>query len=129
MAFLLALSCSLPTAGAQGADFSITSSNYTSWNQSAWSLTSTSLIQGQYQARVSLANGYVGASLAGAGPFFEADVNLTDSKGTKPSNGWPLFDDRISFSTISGFFDVQQNGTGTNFPWLNQYGWESFIGL
>jgi len=26
-----------------------------------------------------------------------------------------------------GFFDVQPNGTGTNYPWLNQYGWESFI--
>jgi trehalose/maltose hydrolase-like predicted phosphorylase len=38
-----------------------------------------------------------------------------------------LFDTRISFSTISGFYDVQQNGSGTNYPWLNQYGWESFI--
>lgn len=38
-----------------------------------------------------------------------------------------MFDTRISFSTISGFYDVQQNGSGTNYPWLNQYGWESFI--
>jgi trehalose/maltose hydrolase-like predicted phosphorylase len=42
-------------------------------------------------------------------------------------NGWPLFDTRIAFSTVSGFWDVQPNGTGTNYPWLNQYGWESFI--
>lgn len=70
---------------------------------------------------------YVGASLAAAGPFFEIDVNQTDPNGIQPTNGWPLFDPRISFSTISGFFDVQPNGTGTNFPWLNQYGYESFI--
>ncbi|KAF4629958.1 hypothetical protein G7Y89_g8180 [Cudoniella acicularis] len=77
--------------------------------------------------RKSLANGYVGASLASAGPFFETDVNQTDPSGTQPTNGWPLFNTRISFSTISGFYDVQPNGTGTNYPWLNQYGWESFI--
>ncbi len=70
---------------------------------------------------------YVGASLAAAGPFFETDVNQTDASGAQPTNGWPLFDTRISFSTISGFYDVQPNGTGTNYPWLNQYGWESFI--
>lgn len=50
---------------------------------------------------------YVGASLAQVGPFFEMDVNQTDPNGTVPSNGWPLFDYRLSFSTISGFFDVQ----------------------
>ena len=70
---------------------------------------------------------YTGASLAAAGPFFETDVNQTDAGGTQPTNGWPLFDTRISFATISGFYDVQANGTGTNYPWLNQYGWESFI--
>jgi len=45
---------------------------------------------------------YVGASLAAAGPFFEKDVNQTDPDGVKPSNGWPLFDERISFTTIAG---------------------------
>jgi trehalose/maltose hydrolase-like predicted phosphorylase len=70
---------------------------------------------------------YFGSSLAAAGPFFEVDVNQTDSDGIQPSNGWPIFDTRIAFSTISGFYNVQPNGTGTNYPWLNQYGWESFI--
>lgn len=70
---------------------------------------------------------YVGASLAAAGPFFEIDVNQTDPSGIVPSNGWPLFDYRIAFSTISGFYDVQPNTTGTNYPWLLQYGWESVI--
>lgn len=69
----------------------------------------------------------MGASLAAAGPFFEIDVNQTDVRGIQPTNGWPLFDPRISFSTFSGFWDVQLNGSGTNYPWLQQYGWESFI--
>lgn len=67
-------------------------------------------------------NSYVGASLAAAGPFFEIDVNQTDASGIQPTNGWPLFDSRISFSTFSGFWDVQLNGSGTNYPWLQQYG-------
>ncbi|KAH8602180.1 glycoside hydrolase family 65 protein [Bisporella sp. PMI_857] len=107
-------------------DFS-TTSGIADWDQSDWSLTANTYIPAQYQARVSLANGYVGASLAAAGPFFEKDINQTDPDGVKPSNGWPLFDERVSFSTIAGFYDLQPNGTGTNYPWLNQYGWESFI--
>jgi len=27
----------------------------------------------------------------------------------------------------TGFYDIQPNTTGSNYPWLNQYGWESFI--
>ena len=54
-------------------------------------------------------------------------MNQTDADGIQPTNGWPLFDSRISFSTFSGFWDVQLNGSGTNYPWLQQYGWESFI--
>ena len=27
----------------------------------------------------------------------------------------------------TGFWDVQKNGSRTNYPWLEQYGWESFI--
>ncbi|ESZ98511.1 glycoside hydrolase family 65 protein [Sclerotinia borealis F-4128] len=110
-------------------DFSV-SAGLSTWNQSDWSLTTTKYIPGQYQSRLSLANGYIGASFAAAGPFFEKDVNQTDANGTSPSNGWPLFNDRISFSTISGFYDVepaQIPPQGTNYPWLNQYGWESFI--
>ncbi|KAH8685776.1 glycoside hydrolase family 65 protein [Tricladium varicosporioides] len=109
-------------------DFSVTTTSNYAWNQSTWTLTSNRYIPGQYQARLSLANGYIGASLSSAGPFFETDVNQTHPDGgIQPINGWPLFDTRIAFSTISGFYDVQPNATGTNYPWLNQYGWESFI--
>ncbi|CCD44773.1 glycoside hydrolase family 65 protein [Botrytis cinerea T4] len=119
----------LPWSVSGATDFSV-NAGLSTWNQSDWSLTTTTYIPGQYQSRLSLANGYVGASLAAAGPFFEKDVNQTDANGIPPSNGWPLFDDRISFSTISGFYDVepaQVPPQGTNYPWLNQYGWESFI--
>ena len=53
-------------------------------------------------------------------------MNQTDP-GRQVTNGWPLFSPRLSFSTISGFYDIQPNGTGTNYPWLDQYGYESFI--
>ncbi|KAG0652069.1 hypothetical protein D0Z07_1196 [Hyphodiscus hymeniophilus] len=122
---LLYLGLCLGLSSAQ-TDFS-TSSGISSWNDTEWSLTATKFIPGQYQSRSSLANGYLGASLAAAGPFFEIDVNQTDPNGIQPTNGWPLFNPRISFSTISGFWDVQLNGSGTNYPWLQQYGWESFI--
>ncbi|KAI9743112.1 MAG: hypothetical protein M1818_003407 [Claussenomyces sp. TS43310] len=108
-------------------DFSIVTANLSNWNQSDWSLTTDYYLPAQYQSRISLANGYVGASLAAAGPFFEVDVNQTDPSGTQPRNGWPLFDTRLSFSTISGFFDIQANETGTNYEWLEQDGWESII--
>ncbi|KAF7908370.1 uncharacterized protein EAF01_004125 [Botrytis porri] len=119
----------LPLSVSGTTDFSV-NAGLSTWNQSDWSLTTTTYIPGQYQSRLSLANGYIGASLAAAGPFFEKDVNQTDANGILPSNGWPLFDDRISFSTISGFYDVEPAKVppqGTNYPWLNQYGWESFI--
>ncbi|TVY48570.1 Acid trehalase [Lachnellula cervina] len=99
-------------------DFSVAGSGIYEWNQSEWSLTATKYSPGQYQSRLSLANGCYCS--------FETDVNQTDAQGAQPTNGWPLFNTRISFSTISGFYDVQPNSTGSNYPWLNQYGWESF---
>ncbi|KAL3424541.1 acid trehalase [Phlyctema vagabunda] len=126
LAACAALGLGVETVSAQ-TDFSVVTGELSTWNQSDWSLTSTVLTQGQYQARLSLSNGYVGASLSQAGPFFEKDVNQSDSTGTIPINGWPLFDERLSFSTISGFFNVQQNTTGSNYPWLYQYGYDSFI--
>lgn len=71
---------------------------------------------------------YIGCALAAAGPFFEADVNLTDPNGgSLPINGWPLDDPRQTFCTISGFFDSQKNTTRTNFPELLLKGGESVI--
>lgn len=70
---------------------------------------------------------YTGAALSAAGPFFEQDTNTTVPTGNPPIGGWPFYRPRFSFATISGFWDVQPNTSGSNYPWLNQYGWESFI--
>ncbi|CAL3967439.1 unnamed protein product [Diplocarpon coronariae] len=107
-------------------DFSVTSNiSQIDWRDS--SLTTHRFAPGHFQSRLSLANGYIGAALAASGPFFEADVNFTDSTGAPPLNGWPLDNPRQTFATISGFFDVQENASRTNYEWIQQYGWDSFI--
>jgi hypothetical protein len=54
----LLLAALMLSFGAQAqTDFSVTTtSNYT-WNQSEWSLATTNFIPGQFQSRISLANG------------------------------------------------------------------------
>ncbi len=82
--------------------------------------------QGHYQSRGSIANGYIGISVASAGPFFEVDTPVAGDA----INGWPLFSQRQSFAGLAGFWDQHNRANeeeGTNFPWLNQYGQESFI--
>ncbi|KAI9681218.1 MAG: hypothetical protein M1817_002500 [Caeruleum heppii] len=110
----------------QGADFAVPS-DFTAWDNENWVLSTNELIQGQYQSRLSLANGYLGCAQAAAGPFFEADQNLTNPDGSLPINGWPLDNPRQTFCTIAGFWNSQANTTRTNFPWLLQYGGESVI--
>ncbi|KAI9721062.1 MAG: hypothetical protein M1812_002543 [Candelaria pacifica] len=106
-----------------------TDSNYNTqfenvtWDSDNWRLTTTSLDQGHYQARMSVANGYIGLNVAAVGPFFEADVPV----GGDNVDEWPLFDRRQTFAGLAGFYDSQPTTNGTNFEWLNQYGGESAI--
>lgn len=93
------------------------------WDQENWRITTTTLDQGHYQSRGSVANGYLGINVASAGPFFELDVPVAGDV----INGWPLYSRRQTFATISGFYDLQPETNGTNFPWMNQYGGESVI--
>lgn len=93
------------------------------WDQRNWRLHGTVLDQGHYQARGSIANGYLGINVASAGPFFEIDVPVDGDV----INGWPLYSLRQTFASIAGFYDQQPETTGSNFPWLNQYGGESVI--
>lgn len=93
------------------------------WDDAAWSLTTTNLDQGHYQSRMSLANGYIGINLAALGPFFEFDQPVNGDV----LNGWPLFDRRQTFATVGGFWDSQPETNGSNFPWLYQYGWDTAI--
>ncbi|KAL9092606.1 MAG: hypothetical protein Q9165_004410 [Trypethelium subeluteriae] len=94
-----------------------------SWDDNEWSITTTSLEQGHYQSRISLANGYLGINVAAVGPFFERDISVDGDD----IEGWPLFNSRQSFATIAGFYDFQPTTNGSNFPWLNQYGGESLV--
>lgn len=93
------------------------------WDNAAWQLRTTIPDLGHYQSRQSIANGYFGISVSNLGPFFEQDEQVDGDN----INGWPLFQERISFATIGGFFDQQPTTNGTNFEWLNQYGGESVI--
>ncbi|KAF2872084.1 acid trehalase [Massariosphaeria phaeospora] len=93
------------------------------WDDENWIITSQELRQGAYQDRLSLANGYLGITVAATGPFFEVDVPVEGDN----INGWPIFDRRQTFATVAGFFNSQDPANETNYPWLNQYGGESFI--
>jgi trehalose/maltose hydrolase-like predicted phosphorylase len=93
------------------------------WDATNWVLTTTNLEQGRYQARVTVANGYHGMSVASLGPFFEVETELDGDN----INGWPLFNRRQTFGTVGGFWDSQPTTNGSNFPWLYQYGWDTAI--
>lgn len=93
------------------------------WDSSAWQVQTTNLDQGHYQSRMAIANGYLGINVAALGPFFETDTPVNGDN----INGWPLFNQRQTFATISGFFDSQPTTNSTNFLWLDQYGGESVI--
>ena len=90
-----------------------------SWDNANWQLTTTTLDQGHYQSRASIANGYHGINVASLGPFFERDSPVDGDV----IGGWPLFNRRQTFATIAGFWNSQPytNGpfeNGTNFAWL-----------
>jgi trehalose/maltose hydrolase-like predicted phosphorylase len=93
------------------------------WDQRNWRLQSTVLDQGHYESRGSIANGYIGLNVAGAGPFFELDTAVDGDV----INGWPLFSRRQTFAGLAGFYDLQPTTNGSNFPWLDQYGDDSAI--
>ena len=84
------------------------------WDNANWRLNTTSLDQGHYQSRMTVANGYHGISVAALGPFFEVDTPVDgDIIG-----GWPLYSRRQTFATIGGFWDVQPETNASNFDWL-----------
>lgn len=95
----------------------------TAWDDDNWILSTRTLDQGHFQSRLSLANGYFGISLASLGPFFETDTQ----DGARSVSGWPLFTPRQAFSTVAGFYNNEPKPPGTNYPWLEQYGWDSVI--
>ncbi|KAJ4304952.1 alpha,alpha-trehalase ath1 [Kalmusia sp. IMI 367209] len=93
------------------------------WFDESWMIKAKHLRQGHYQSRMSLANGYFGINVAALGPFFEIDWPEFGDNG----NGWPLFNTRQTFATIAGFYDANDKDGGSNYPWLMQYGGDSFL--
>ena len=56
-----------------------------------------------YERLVTDGEEILGLSVAALGPFFEADSPVNGDN----INGWPLFSERQTFGTISGFYDQQ----------------------
>ncbi|KAJ5024822.1 acid trehalase [Bipolaris maydis] len=84
---------------------------HVTWDDDNSVISTHALDQGHYQSRLTLANGY----------FVDEPVD------GDVISGWPLFSRRQAFSTIAGFWNSQPRTVGSNYPWLYQYGWESFI--
>ncbi|KAI5951688.1 ATH1 [Candida jiufengensis] len=81
----------------------------------------------QYQKQPYVANGYIGSRIPNLGQGFTYDQLGPGSNEDDLYNGWPLFDKRYAGAFIAGFYDLQENTTGTNFPELLQNGYESII--
>lgn len=83
----------------------------------------------QYQRQPYVANGYIGARIPNLGQGFTYDQISDSADATNDDllNGWPLFNERYSGAFVAGFFDIQKNTTGTNFPELLANGYESVI--
>ncbi|KAK6457578.1 vacuolar acid trehalase [Scheffersomyces xylosifermentans] len=83
----------------------------------------------QYQRQPYVANGYIGSRIPNLGQGFTYDQISDSADATEDdlSNGWPLFNKRYAGAFIAGFFDIQKNTSGTNFPELLANGYESVI--
>ncbi|EGW35233.1 uncharacterized protein SPAPADRAFT_132877 [Spathaspora passalidarum NRRL Y-27907] len=83
----------------------------------------------QYQRQPYVANGYIGSRIPNLGHGFTYDQlsDAPDANDDDLLNGWPLFNQRYAGAFIAGFFDIQKNTSGTNFPELLDNGYESVI--
>jgi trehalose/maltose hydrolase-like predicted phosphorylase len=96
---------------------------FTEWDTDEWAIINHQPVQGDFRHRLSLANGYLGISVAGIGPFFEVE----DPTANRFLGDWPLYNRRQAFATIAGFYGEHDNLTEYNFPWLALYSNESVI--
>jgi trehalose/maltose hydrolase-like predicted phosphorylase len=119
------IACLATTSLASGSSSSSEQDQFANveWDDDNWLISTHALDPGHYQSRLTLSNGYFGINVASAGPFFEVDAPVAGDV----ISGWPLFSARQTFSTIAGFWNSQSRTEGSNYPWLYQYGWESFV--
>ncbi|KAF3990786.1 hypothetical protein FT663_00667 [Candidozyma haemuli var. vulneris] len=93
--------------------------------------------QHQYQRQPYVANGYLGSRIPNLGQGFAYDtlangtyVDVSTPDADLPSdlsNGWPLFNRRYAGAFVAGFYNLQENTTSNNFPWLLEDGYESVV--
>jgi len=88
----------LPTSTLAGVSFTLSSSNF---NQSS------------FEVQPYVSNGYIGQRIPVEGHGYKefTAINVTAMDGT---SGWPLFDARFTAAMVAGFYDQQDNTTGTN---------------
>ncbi|KAK9464675.1 glycosyl hydrolase family 65 central catalytic domain-containing protein [Lipomyces arxii] len=102
-----------------------------SYDADRWTLTNNVFSTNRFQIQPYVSNGYIGARLPLEGTGYAVDaVDSEDGSGVDgedPTNGWPLFSSRFTGAYIAGFWDLQSNTTGTNFPELLKRGGESVI--
>lgn len=91
--------------------------------------TAANPVYNQYQRQPYVANGFIGSRIPNLGQGFTYDQLSDDPEAVEDdlSNGWPLFNKRYAGAFIAGFFNIQKNTTGTNFPELLDLGYESVI--
>ncbi|TVY73530.1 Cell wall acid trehalase [Lachnellula suecica] len=83
-------------------------------------------LNGMFQARHSLGNGYIADDMSNFGPFWEKDINQTHANGTV-INSWPMKSPRQASSGLKGFYGIYQEEMGANYPELLVNGSESII--
>lgn len=81
-------------------------------SQDIWTLTGYDFNQSSFSIQPYVSNGYIGQRLPVAGFGYSEIQPLGPQNGT---NGWPLFDHRFTAALVAGFYDQQDNTTGTNF--------------
>ena len=78
----------------------------------SWTLTSTNFNQSSFEVQPYVSNGYIGQRIPVEGLGYKEFAPISAGDGT---NGWPLFDPRFTAAMVAGFYDQQDNTTGTNF--------------
>ncbi|RJE22513.1 acid trehalase [Aspergillus sclerotialis] len=88
------------------------------WDNDAWTLTSSVVNNSDWHAQSFVSNGYIGSSFASSGPF--PYIYSTDG------GQWWLHQ-YGTFGTVAGFFDREPITLGAVYPGFVQYGWDSVI--
>ena len=88
------------------------------WDNDAWTLTSSVVNNSDWHAQSFVSNGYIGSSFASSGPF--PYIYSTDG------GQWWLHQ-YGTFGTVAGFFDREPITLGAVYPGFIKYGWDSVI--